>query len=147
MCIRDRLLLAGQAHQLLAVLGQHVVGAFGVVAGHALVAPHLGQHVQKFAFVNGELAQHLAHGGVGRVHQAQGQMLHGHVFVLHVPGGLFRRGQGFVQLRGDVDFVRVPAGARHMGQLGHLVCKGGGQVARLDAHLAEQLADEAVLLI
>ena len=141
-----QLLLTGQLHKVLAVFGQHVIGAFGVVAGDALVAAHLRQHLQKAGLIKAELAQHLLDGGVGRIHHAQHKMLHGNVFVLHGGSGFFGGRQRTVQLRRDIHLFGVPPGACYMGQLTHLFGKGGGKVARLGPHLLKQLGDEPVLL-
>jgi len=58
----DRVELAalGLVHQVAAILLQRVVGVFRVVAGHALVAAHLGEGGEELVARQAELAVHLA---------------------------------------------------------------------------------------
>ena len=143
---RVQLVLLGQAYQLLTVLLQYVVGVFGVVAGHPLVAAQGGQLVQEVVLVDGEGPEQVAGRPVGGFQNAQEHMLHTDVFILHGSGLLLGSIQGLVGILADVDLIRVAAGAAHVGQLLHLFLGGHGKSRGLYAHALQQLGDKAVFL-
>ncbi len=142
---RVQLLLAGQAHQLLAVLLQHVVGVLRVVAGHPLAAPHLGQRLQELRLVNAELLRQ-GRGRAAVFEQGQKEMLDADILVLHrlglAPGRLQHRVSG---LR-DVDLVRLPPRAAHPRQGADLLLGRPGKGGGVGPHPLQQLADQAVFL-
>ena len=51
---RIDLALSGSLHQIVAVFFQSIIGSLRIVTGHTLVAPHLGQCLQKT--LSGDLA-------------------------------------------------------------------------------------------
>ena len=83
---------------------------------------------------------------VGRLHQPQKQMLYGDVVVLHVRGLLFRGYQGFVQLGGDIHFVRLPACARYPRDLLQRLLQGRNYPF-VPPHAPQQLHEQRILLL
>ena len=141
-----QLLLPGQIDQILAIFLQGVVGILGVVVGHALVAAHGSQLLQKRILLDVEGAEQLR-GVLGRlIQQPQEHMLHTDVFVLHglgFPGGSV---QDFIRCLRDIDLVRVTAGAGHPGQGRQLFGHSSGKAARVHVQLLQKLRDQALLL-
>ena len=141
-----QLLLAGQIHQILAVLLQGVVGFLGVIGGDPLVAADRAQHLQEAVLGDAEGPEQFGSVGVGLAQQAQHHMLDADKFILHglgFPGG---SAQDLVGGLGDIDFVRVTARTGHPGQGRQFFSHGGGEAAGIHAHLLEQLGDQAVFL-
>ena len=74
-------------------------------------------------------------------------MFHGQELILHLTGDLVGTGQGAIHVTGDVDLVRLPAGAAHSGHPLQLRLDGGFQAGGVRPHAGDQLGDEAALLI
>ena len=71
-------------------------------------------------------------------------MLHGNIFVLH-PGRFIGSGvQGFIQLRGHIDFALLPGHAAHLGQLVHDGFRALVQRFGRAAHFREQLGNQSL---
>ena len=137
----------GGFHQILAIFFQGVIGRFGVISGHALVAAHGGQHLHELFRCDAKLLEQLASHAAGALQHAHKDMLHADIFILHLLGLLFSGGQGLVQLIGDIDFIGVTAGTRHMRQLGNFFRCGSFKGTGVNVHLGQQLGDQAILLL
>ena len=74
-------------------------------------------------------------------------MLHGHELVLHGLRLLLRLDQRRVHRLGDVDLVRLPAGARHLRNPGDLPLAGVHHAVGVHLHLLQHLGDQAALLL
>ena len=143
---RVQLLLAGQIHQVLAVLLQGVVGVLGVVVGDTLVAAHGGQLLQELILGDAERAEQIGTVLGGLIQQAEEHMLDADVIVFHglgFPGG---SAQDLIRCLRDIDLVGVTAGAGHPGHGRELFSHSGGEAARVHIQLLEQLRDQALLL-
>ncbi|CDC30491.1 putative uncharacterized protein [Faecalibacterium sp. CAG:82] len=143
---RVQLLLAGQIHQVLAVLLQGVVGVLGVVVGDTLVAAHGGQLLQELILGDAERAEQIGTVLGGLIQQAEEHMLDADVIVFHglgFPGG---SAQDLIRCLRDIDLVGVTAGAGHPGHGRKLFGHSGGEAARVHIQLLEQLRDQALLL-
>ena len=141
-----QLLLAGQVHQVLAVLLQGVVGVLGVVGGHALVAAHAAQHLEEAVLGDAKGAEQARGVGIGLAQQAEHQVLDADELILHGLGLAGGGAQHLVGGLGDIDLVGVAARAGHPGQAGQLFGHGGGEAAGVHVHFLEQLGDQPVLL-
>ena len=73
-------------------------------------------------------------------------MLHGDILVLHGLGRGLSGLEGPVHILGHIDLVRLPAPARHLGQLLHLRLDCGGKAGHRHAHGGQQLGNEALLV-
>ena len=135
-----------QRHQVLAVFIQNVIGGFGVVACHALIAAHFRKRLQKAVFVHTKGFQHFFYGTAGTFQHAEYKVLHRNVLVFHSGGGLFGSGQGAVKFARNINFVRVTSRTGHTRQFADFLCKSRLRIARLNAHFLEQLADKTVFL-
>ena len=74
-------------------------------------------------------------------------MLHADIFILHLLGLLLRCIEGAVEVIGDVDFLRVAAGAGHAGQCLHLLQSRLRKGVRVGAHCLQHLRNQAILLL
>ena len=138
-----QLVLPGPLHQVGAILLQSAVGLLGVVRSHPLVAPHRGEGLEGLLFGDLIVGEHPAQVPAGGVQQAQEEVFHGGVFVLHLPGDLLCPVQGLFGVGGDVDPAGLMAGGGHPGLPLHQVlhrCLEGGDG---DPHPCQQLGDEA----
>ena len=144
---RVQLVLPRPLHQVGAVLFQRLVGLLRVVAGDPLVPAQVCQRLHHPLPVHVVGLEQLLQIAVRRVDQGQQEVLHGDKFVLHAPGGFHRPVHGLVHPGCDVDLVRLPAGAGHLGQLFHLMADSGPEGFHGQPHVGEQLGDEAVLLV
>ena len=143
---RVQLLLAGQIHQVLAVLLQGVVGVLGVVVGDTLVAAHGGQLLQELILGDAKGTEQFCRVLILLIQQAQKHMLYADIVILH---GLCLAGCGAEHLIGglrDIDLVGVTAGAGHPWHGRELFSHSGGEAARVHIQLLEQLRDQALLL-
>ncbi len=141
-----QLVLSGPLHQVGAELGQGVIGILRVFTGHLAVAPDGGQDRQE-AFPADVIAGKEGFKVPVRVfQQAQEQVLHGDVLVLHPLGDLCRLVDGLVQVLRDVELPLLHRAAAHPGALVHQ----GGRVRRdgryVLAHLPQHLRDQALFV-
>ena len=137
-------MIAGQFRQVAAILFQGVVGVLRAVAGHAGRAAHGGQGLQKSVLGDIEGAENLLHRPLGAVQDAQHQVLHADIFILHAGRFLGGLPQCLVHVRGHVHLARLPGAAGDPGQLfdlrKHCRAQGGG----VHVHLGQQLGDQPV---
>ena len=141
-----QLVLPGPLHQVGAVLFQGVIGLLRVVAGHPLVAPHVGQGLHDL--LPGDIVgtEQFLQGAVGSIQQTEEQVLHGDILVLHGLGGLLSALQGAVHILGYIDLVGLPPAAGHLGQLVHLCPHRHLKTGHGHAHGGEQLGDKALAI-
>ena len=81
------------------------------------------------------------------VQQAQEEVLHGDILVLHPRRRRFRGVQGLVHVRGDVDLPRLPASAVDLGKLVNLRLDGGSEAVRVRAHGGEKLGNQPLIVV
>ena len=143
---RVQLLLAGQVHKVLTVFLEGIVGILRVVVGHALVAAYRSELLQESILLDIEGAEQLG-GVLGRlIQQAEEDMLDADVVILHRLGLAGGGAQHLIGGLGDINLVRVTAGAGHTGQRRELFGRGGGKTAGVHVQLLQKLGDEALLL-
>ena len=144
---RVQLVLAGPLHQVGAVLLQGVIGLLRVVTGDPLVAPDRGQGLHHFFPGDVVGAEQLLQGAVGTVQQAQQDVLHRDILILHGRRGGLGGFQGTVHVLSHIDLVRLPASTGDPGQLLHLVLDGGLEAGEGQAHIGEQLGDQPLAVL
>ena len=143
-----QLILPGPLHQIGTVFLEGVVGLLRVVGGHPLVAPDGGEGFEHPLLGDVVGTEQVFEPAVGRLHQGEEQMLHRDIFILHGGGHGFRPVEGLVHVGGDIDLARLPAAAhRHPRQLLYLFTDGRFQTRDGEAHAAQELRDQAVLLL
>ena len=76
----------GHLDQVLAVFLQRIVGGFGVIAGHALVAAHRTQRLHELFCRDAERLEQLCRTLAGALQNAKEHMLHADIFVFHLLG-------------------------------------------------------------
>ena len=131
--------------QVAAVFFQHIVGFFRGIAGDGTVAPHLPQRRHEFFLGEPRFPEQGAQGIIGFLKEAEHQVLHGGVLIVHLTGDLFGLVQGLLQVAGE---VHLPGAAA--GNLGQTLHRGGEllpQGGRLHTGLLHQLGDKPLLLL
>ena len=78
------------------------------------------------------------------VQDGKEEVLHGNILVLHFFGQLFSGGEDFVHFLGDIDLVRLPAGAGHFGELLHRALQRLQQGAGVNIHFGKKLRNQPV---
>ena len=141
---RVQLVVAGQFHQVGAVLFQRIIGFLGVVAGNAGCPTHGGQRLEEVGLLIVESAQQLFDPIIGLGADAQPHMLHGEVLVLHLLGAAFRLQQCLFHLGRNVDLVCLPARTADTGNTAQAVGHSLAQAVRIHAHTREQLGNQAI---
>ena len=126
-----------------AVFAKSVVGALGVVGVHR-AALDLGELAVEGVAGHSVVGEQAAHGGAAVVEDAEHQVLNGDVAVAHLLGDLLGEAQYLAQLRRGIDLAAAAADA---GQLAYLGVQLREQRVAVDAHPAEQRADEAAVLV
>ena len=74
-------------------------------------------------------------------------MLHGEVFVLHPPGGLFRFQQGLFHVTGNIHLAGLAAGTGNPGRAVQVILEAGDEGGNGQAAFGEQLGNELVRVL
>ena len=142
---RVQLLAAGGGGQIAAVFFQDIVGVLRGIGGDGTVAPYLPQGGHEFFLGEPRFPEKGGKGVIGLFKQAQHQVLHRGVFIVHFPGNFFGFVESLLQLPGKVHLTGTGAGNLrqpfHGG--GQLLPQGGG----VNTDLLHQLRDEPLLLL
>ena len=128
--------------ELLPVLLQRVVGRLRVVGGHALIAAHGGKRLQEAVAVDAVLPEDGAERPVRVAQQGQEEVLDADVVVSQLLRLIFRAQQRLVERSADVDLA---VAALHLRQLRERSLDARREGSGVDAHLLDELEDQAVL--
>ena len=110
------LLRASERGEVLSVFGEHVVGLFGIIVGHSLVASDIFDGFFQRMTVKPAFFQDLFHGIARLFHDGEHDVLDGNIFVLHGGGDGFRFRKSGFQRSVDIDFVGFHGAAAHTGK-------------------------------
>ena len=136
------LLRPGLGNKFFAVFFQGVIGRLGIVAGHALVAAHCGQSLEKSLPVDAVVLEQAFQRAVRVLDQGQEEVLDTDILIAKRLCLALCAQQGLIHLSAHIN-ARVAAlnlGEALYGAL-DAVFKG----ARIDAHFLDQLENQAVL--
>ena len=137
-----QLLIAGLRSQILAILGQRVIGFLRVLTADARIAAHALQGGQKALFVDRIPTPQVSHGARRLLQQTQEKVLNAQIFILHSLREVTRRDQCLFHIIGNIDFVGFPSAARHLGQASDHRLQAGSNLLRPLAHLGQKLRDQ-----
>ena len=144
---RVQLVGAGHLHKVLTVLFQRVVGVLRVITRHPLIATHCTKGLHKFLGCDAKSLKYFAGSLTRALQNAQENVLHADIFILHLLGLLLRCIEGAVEVIGDVDLLRVAAGAGHAGQCLHPLQSRLRKGVRVGAHGLQHLWNQTILLL
>ena len=136
---RIKLLVPRLLHQVLAVLLQRIIGSLRIVAGYPLVAPHCGKRLQKPFPGNAVFGPDSLDFLIGMLDHTQEKMLHGNIFVSHLPGFILCGGKHLIQIPSHINLS-----ALHLDTLAHRVLHPVNKVLLLNTHFLNQLKYQAV---
>ena len=137
---RIQLLPARQLHQVGSVFFQGIVGILRAVGSYPGGSPHLLQRFQESLRGIAEGLQQAAYRGGSLRAQADPQMLHRQVFILHLFGGFFCLQQGFFDIGGIAGLAC--AGTGNAGHAVQSVLQTPAEGIHRNAAAGEQLRNQ-----
>ena len=145
----DGVKFVGARHfdKVLAVLFQRVVGVFRVITRHPLIATYRAKLLHEFLSCQAESLKNFIGRLSGALQNSEKNVFNADVLILHLLGLLFGSVEGAVKVVGDINFLRVAAGAGHTGQCLDLLQSHLRKGVRVDAKGLQHLRDQPVLLL
>ena len=137
---RVKLLVLCLLHEILSIFFKRVICRLGVVARHALIAPHLRQSLQETFSCDPVLAKDLLDLPVGILDHGQKEMLHRDILISHALCLILSADQHLVEI---LSHIRLPA--LYLDALLQCLLHPVKEIVPVDLHPLNQLQDQAVL--